>query len=48
MIAEARALASSPDELTSAEAAPLADFQKAIQHASRPGKAGIVLLKSPS
>ena len=25
-----------------------ADFQKAIQHASRPGKTGIVLLKSPS
>jgi hypothetical protein len=23
-----------------------ADFQKAIQHASRPGKTGIVLLKS--
>ena len=25
-----------------------ADFQKAIQHASCPGKTGIVLLKSPS
>ena len=25
-----------------------ADFQKAIQHASRPGKTGIVLLKSPN
>src|SRR6267154_250685 len=25
-----------------------ADFQKAIQHVSRPGKAGIVLLKSPA
>ena len=25
-----------------------ADFQKAIQHGSRPGKAEIVLLKSPS
>ena len=24
------------------------DFPKAIQHASRPGKTGIVLLKSPS
>ena len=24
-----------------------ADFQKAIQHVSSPGKAGIVLLKSP-
>jgi hypothetical protein len=23
------------------------DFQKAIQHVSRPGKTGIVLLKSP-
>jgi hypothetical protein len=26
----------------------VADFQKAIQHASRPEKAGIVLLKNPS
>ena len=24
-----------------------ADFQKAVQHASSPGKTGIVLLKSP-
>ena len=25
-----------------------ADFQKAIQHVSRPGKTGIVILKSPN
>jgi len=37
-----------PELFEVAQEYEFADFQKAIQHASRPGKTGIVLLKSPS
>jgi hypothetical protein len=37
-----------PERFEVAHEYEFVDFQKAMQHASRPGKTGIVLLKSPS